>query len=226
MSRTVRTTIASRTRRLLTRALVIAGATVAGTSAAWLLGDSSSADVTGTPAVESSISEGRWVGPEPSDSPVVPLRPLQRTGEEPVRKVSPSPAPNTGFLRNSAAGPGRTGVAAPVSSAAPVPVQAGPGTALTGHQLPDCPRAGSTPPAAPSGTTGAAAPASQLGGAADAAPCASGHGAAATCKQVTEPLPEQVIGGRQLPAAPPAGERAHRCPLLGIPAPQPGTTPD
>lgn len=107
MSRRDRMTGAARQWRLFGRALVVAGATVAGTSAAWLLGHGP-ADAADLPAVEESADhpasdaqESGRSGPE--EFSLTRLDPLRLVSSGPARKLLDAAEPVTEVLRQPAA---------------------------------------------------------------------------------------------------------------------------
>ncbi|MEV5536967.1 hypothetical protein AB0L13_08900 [Saccharopolyspora shandongensis] len=120
MSRRDRTTGAARPWRLLTRALVVVGATAAGTSAAWLIGTGLPADAANlalaAPADESAAP------PESANPPAAPaegattersgpaafslgrLNPVELVRSEPAERLLDAAKPVTGVLQESADG--------------------------------------------------------------------------------------------------------------------------
>ncbi|MFC7342572.1 hypothetical protein [Saccharopolyspora griseoalba] len=118
-------------RRLLGRALVVAGATVAGTSAVWLAGAGHPADAAAGPLVAeeapvpaqttespplSGVVDSR-AGADPADSPLGDLDPRTLVRSEPAQQVL---APVGGALRDSTDGVRQLAEALPVTGPADV----------------------------------------------------------------------------------------------------------
>ncbi|WP_190819903.1 hypothetical protein [Saccharopolyspora pogona] len=120
MSRRDRRTAAARPWRLLTRALVVTGATVAGTSAAWLIGSGLHADAADLPpAAPADQSAPRPVEPPestvdgsaagrsgPAEFSLARLDPVALVRSDPAGRLLDAAQPVTGVLQDSAAGVG------------------------------------------------------------------------------------------------------------------------
>ncbi|MGW1682130.1 hypothetical protein [Saccharopolyspora sp. NPDC002376] len=136
MSRHNRTTGAARQWRLLSRALVVAGATVAGTSAAWLL-DHGPADAAGLSAAETEAEHAAVDVPEsesgPAEFSLTRLDPLQLVNSGPTGKLLDAAKPVTEVLRQPTAEVGQvasdalavttTQTSAPDTAAEPEPAE-------------------------------------------------------------------------------------------------------
>lgn len=120
MSRRDRRTAAARRWRLLTRALVVTGATVAGTSAAWLIGFGLHADAADLPSAapaDQSVSrpveppestvDGSAVGrSDPAEFSLARLDPVALVRSDPAGRLLDAARPVTGVLQESAAAAG------------------------------------------------------------------------------------------------------------------------
>lgn len=119
MSRRDRRTAAARPWRLLTRALVVTGATVAGTSAAWLIGSGLHADAADLPPAapaeqaqrsgelsESTVDGSATGRSGPAEFSLTRLDPVALVRSDPAERLLESARPVTGVLQESAAGVG------------------------------------------------------------------------------------------------------------------------
>ncbi|MDA3630913.1 hypothetical protein OU415_36190 [Saccharopolyspora sp. WRP15-2] len=106
MSRRDRTTGAARQWRLLSRALVVVGATVAGTSAAWLL-DHGPADAADLPAAEAEAEHTAGDAPAgesgPEEFSLTRLDPIKLVNSGPTGKLLDAAQPVTEVLQQPAA---------------------------------------------------------------------------------------------------------------------------
>ncbi|MCI2418965.1 hypothetical protein MOQ72_16090 [Saccharopolyspora sp. K220] len=112
MSRHERRTGAARQWRLLTRALVVAGATVAGTSAAWLIGTAgpasaadlpSAADASDDSAAQPHADEQTTDRTDPAEFSLRRLDPVALVRSGPAGQLLDAARPMTGVLRDSTA---------------------------------------------------------------------------------------------------------------------------
>ncbi|MDA3644626.1 hypothetical protein LZ318_23630 [Saccharopolyspora indica] len=262
MSRRDRTTGAARPWRLLGRALVVAGATVAGTSAAWLLGHGP-ADAADLPAAEDATDrpaagaqEGDQSGP--TDFSLTGLDPLRLVSSGPAGKLLDAVQPVTEVLRQPAAEVGQvagsalavtetqTSAPAPVTGSGPEvppqpPVEPGPPPLVAPPAVVEGPAQDVTEPVraprsaqptrleppAPEPPAQPSAPARSAPFVLPAPPGAPGFGSPADGPH------HNTTALGWYPAAPvrvPAFAGAPACDLagtpVGVPEPQPGTTPD
>ncbi|PKW13429.1 hypothetical protein [Saccharopolyspora spinosa] len=120
MSRRDRRTAAARRWRLLTRALVVTGATVAGTSAAWLIGCGLHADAADLPSAapadqsaprpveppESTVDGSATGRSGPAGFSLARLDPVALVRSDPAGRLLDAARPVTGVLQESATGVG------------------------------------------------------------------------------------------------------------------------